>query len=616
MKTKVAAQSNPDRSPAVERVPDQFKKIPRIEIHPDPDQPRKTFSEASLDELALSIREQGLIQPIIVRMVRPKYRIIEPELHDAKWRIEEADYAHEQPWLRCAGFDTDAECKAWMDQHGGLAALTERYVIVAGERRWRACAPREIARTEGEGDVEWKGLDEIPCLIRDVDEQRKFAQQWVENNARENVCALDEARALSGALFDRKKLDPKFKAEDLARELGMSRAGLYGRMALTRLHPPVQEALAAGKISTSVASVVAQIPNPKQQEELLKIITNEDHYKFPFSVRDVQSMVDNKFVKDLNQAVFDVERDNYPTFPADQLANVACKHCPHRTGNMLELFPHLKSRPNVCTFVNCFDGRTRNHYQEEADKLLAKGEKVLTEAAFKKTCKDYLPGRRTIYAENKQGTLEELMGKYAPDPVNVLTEEGVVQFFPPTDVETAMKKNGVKLYKQQTAEESEEEKKREEAGKLVAQAKNDMIAELLPQIAKALEKVKDAAAWEALELFGQLDTYLDENLEELLKTAKSAKAKVLAWTIAANYKDPVTYDGKWVPEMVKAWKLLGIDLVEEFKAVEAKGQKVLPTPAKTNVQGKLLDLKKGKRQAIMQAQKARWAKVTKVKAAK
>jgi ParB family transcriptional regulator, chromosome partitioning protein len=100
-------------------------------------QPRRHLSEDNLAELAASIREQGVLQPLVVRPVQP-----EP---------------------------------------GG--AGPERYEIVAGERRWRAA---KIA-----------GLSSIPVLVRDLDDQSALAVALIENLQREDLNPIDQARSLA-----------------------------------------------------------------------------------------------------------------------------------------------------------------------------------------------------------------------------------------------------------------------------------------------------------------------------------------------------------------------------------------------------------------------------------
>ena len=107
--------------------------IPVAEIEPHPHQPRRHFDEAALDELARSIAQRGVIQPVIVRPLGP-------------------------------------------DAHGN-----PRYQLVAGERRWRAA---QRAR-----------LHELPALVRELDEREVTALALIENLQREDLNPIEEATA-------------------------------------------------------------------------------------------------------------------------------------------------------------------------------------------------------------------------------------------------------------------------------------------------------------------------------------------------------------------------------------------------------------------------------------
>ena len=110
-----------------------IKKLALTQLVPGPHQPRKYFEETSLSELSLSIRNQGIVQPLIVR---PK-----------------AD------------------------------SVPQMYEIVAGERRWRA--------------AKLAGLTEVPVVIAAYDDIEAMTVALVENLQRENLNPLEEAEALS-----------------------------------------------------------------------------------------------------------------------------------------------------------------------------------------------------------------------------------------------------------------------------------------------------------------------------------------------------------------------------------------------------------------------------------
>jgi len=122
-----------DTAPALEARPgDTLQKLPIDALTPGKYQPRRTMSEDKLDELAESIKAQGVIQPIVVREVRT-----------------------------------------------GTGRIWE---IIAGERRWRASRRA--------------GLTEVPAVVREVDDRTVVAMALIENIQREDLNPLEEAQAL------------------------------------------------------------------------------------------------------------------------------------------------------------------------------------------------------------------------------------------------------------------------------------------------------------------------------------------------------------------------------------------------------------------------------------
>ena len=90
----MADVAEPDTTVAVGRTPDQL--IPIEQIRPNPDQPRKQFDQGQLDDLVASIKEKGVLQPLIVRRVDGVYEIVAGE---RRWRAAQAAQLHELPVL-------------------------------------------------------------------------------------------------------------------------------------------------------------------------------------------------------------------------------------------------------------------------------------------------------------------------------------------------------------------------------------------------------------------------------------------------------------------------------------------------------------------------------------
>ena len=180
----------------------RIETLPLREIEPDPGQPRKTFDDETLAELSASIAEHGLLQPIAVR---PK-------------------------------------------PSGG-------YLIVAGERRWRASR--------------MAGLTEVSVIVKDVTDEQAMELALVENLQREDLDPVEEAAGIR-ELMTRCDLTQ----EQAARKLGKSRSALANSLRLLSLPETVLELLKSGFITIGHAKVVLGLPTPELQEEAAQMIAD------------------------------------------------------------------------------------------------------------------------------------------------------------------------------------------------------------------------------------------------------------------------------------------------------------------------------------------------------
>ena len=180
----------------------RIETLPLREIEPDPGQPRKTFDDETLVELSASIAEHGLLQPIAVR---PR-------------------------------------------ASGG-------YLIVAGERRWRASR--------------MAGLTEVPVIVKDVTDEQAMELALVENLQREDLDPVEEAAGIR-ELMDCCGLTQ----EQAARKLGKSRSALANILRLLTLPDSVLELLKSGFITIGHAKVVLGLPTPELQAEAAQMIAD------------------------------------------------------------------------------------------------------------------------------------------------------------------------------------------------------------------------------------------------------------------------------------------------------------------------------------------------------
>lgn len=182
-------------------------------IDTNADQPRKAFDDEKLKELADSIEQHGVIQPIIVQKTG------------------------------------------------------ERYRIIAGERRFRA--------------ARLAGLNEVPVIVRELNEQEVLEVSLIENLQRENLNAIEEARAIK-ALMDEHDLTQ----DDVAKRLGKSRPAIANSTRLLALPEEVQKLVTDGKLQAGHCRVLASIPN----DELLTATAKQAAAQ-GWSVRETEQRV-------------------------------------------------------------------------------------------------------------------------------------------------------------------------------------------------------------------------------------------------------------------------------------------------------------------------------------
>jgi ParB family chromosome partitioning protein len=183
-------------------------------------QPRVDMRTETLQELADSIKSQGLVQPILVRPVG-----------------------------------------------GRVPGESQRYEIIAGERRWRA--------------AQMAGLAEIPAVIRDVPDEAAVSMALIENIQREDLNPLEEARALL-------RLTEEFGLthQAAAEAVGRSRAAVSNLLRLMELADEVKELLEQRRIEMGHARALLGLTSRRQQIEVAGLVAKKS-----LSVRDTEGLV-------------------------------------------------------------------------------------------------------------------------------------------------------------------------------------------------------------------------------------------------------------------------------------------------------------------------------------
>ena len=189
------------------------------DIEPNREQPRKDFDEDALSELADSIAKHGLLQPIIVRPLS-----------------------------------------------------NGNYMIIAGERRWRACR--------------MAGLDEVPVIVKELDEQSLAEIALIENLQREDLNAVEEAMGYK-SLIDNFGLTQ----EQVSEQMGKSRSAVTNALRLLKLKDDELEALRSGKISAGHARALLSCDEDDKRKMMLVMALGGA------SVRELEKMASKKAPK-------------------------------------------------------------------------------------------------------------------------------------------------------------------------------------------------------------------------------------------------------------------------------------------------------------------------------
>jgi ParB/RepB/Spo0J family partition protein len=165
-------------------------------IESNPEQPRLAFDEETLQELSGSIREHGVLQPILVR----------PLGHN-------------------------------------------RYQLIAGERRWRA--------------TKLAGLETIPALVEEIDDETAMEISIIENLQREDLSPLDEA-----SMYDRMIREHGYSVRKLAQKLGKDKGYLENRLRLADAPDEVRQLVSVRKDTLSHAYELLKVEDPKKRRKL------------------------------------------------------------------------------------------------------------------------------------------------------------------------------------------------------------------------------------------------------------------------------------------------------------------------------------------------------------
>ncbi|MCU0505691.1 MAG: ParB/RepB/Spo0J family partition protein [Chloroflexi bacterium] len=211
------------------------RNVPTERVDPSPDQPRLAMDQDSLDDLTASVREHGILQPILVR-----------------------------------------------------PAAGGRYQIVAGERRWRA--------------ARMAGLDAVPALIEELDDETALEISIIENLQREDLSPLDEA-----LMYERMIHEHGYSVRRLAQKLGKDKGYLENRLRLADAPPEVKELVSVRKDTLSAAYELMKVSDAKKRKRLADQVARGE-----LSLVKLKERIDGR-------------RSRRPVADADEAAEVAAR---------------------------------------------------------------------------------------------------------------------------------------------------------------------------------------------------------------------------------------------------------------------------------------------------
>jgi ParB family chromosome partitioning protein len=215
-----APREAPAPAAAPQATGDELRKLPLDLLQRGKYQPRVDMRQEALADLAASIKVQGVVQPIVVRPIE-----------------------------------------------GNGNGESQRYEIVAGERRWRA--------------AQMAGLAEIPAVVRHIPDESAIAVALIENIQREDLNPLEEARALS-------RLISEFGLthQQVADAIGRSRAGVSNLLRLLELTPEVCALLEQRTLEMGHARALLALTQRRQQSEVGALVAKKG-----LSVRETEALI-------------------------------------------------------------------------------------------------------------------------------------------------------------------------------------------------------------------------------------------------------------------------------------------------------------------------------------
>ena len=301
----------------------EIRQLPLSLVTPSPMNPRKTFDEVELQELADNIEKQGLLQPITVRPIADKKKF------------------------------------AVVD---GNADFHPEYEIICGERRFRAVSKlydrwSEKNLTDANGEPV-NNFDNISAIVREMSDDEAFDAMITENLQRKDVDPIEEAFAF-GQLIEKGKT-----AEEVAVRFGKSIRFVQDRVKLNNLIPELMLAVKDDKMSISAAMIIAKLDDEHQH----RYHSSYSNHGQGYSKSTAQNFVNDLFMTIENSLWY--KSDNQADEDFEGGCGRKCSECQLNTSNHGCLFWEMKSQDaGRCTDRSQFHAKTLAYMFREVDRM-------------------------------------------------------------------------------------------------------------------------------------------------------------------------------------------------------------------------------------------------------
>jgi ParB-like chromosome segregation protein Spo0J len=285
------------------------------------------------------------------------------------------------------------------------------------------------------------GLEEIPATVRELTDEQALHLQLIENLKREDLHELAEAEGYEQLAKYGHSVD------EMAEQVGKSKATIYARMKLLALCPEGRKAFYQGKLTASTALLIARIAGEGSQKKAIKEITTPQWGNGPLSYREAAEHVQRNYMLKLSEAPFDTKLEDLVR------GAVACGRCPKNTLAQPELFGDVKSgSAGVCTDAGCFQAKRKAFGARQLATAQTEGREIIAGQDAKRVAphgatrslQGYARLDEKCYEDPKSRTVRQIVGRDAETALLQDPQTGdVVEVVKESTLRAQLKESGV-----------------------------------------------------------------------------------------------------------------------------------------------------------------------------